>query len=182
MTRKNNYIRSGRFGESGHFYFSKTEVDARIALCKEALIYKRGINIRFKKIYEGYSDLERCSTVEFQQVSELQDKYARLSEVGYGGEFCFYEKDYLPEGALLLFVRVKGLKRYEFIDEGCIWVGTRFDYPLIFVDNSVANWVCPYSPAGSVRMKPFLPYAQVIKVLPQLMHSRNYPDLEVGII
>lgn len=124
-------------------------------------------------------DVELCSILEFDSVDELSNRYLRLNELGYGGEFEKYDKQYCPEGALYPFVRVRGRKKYEIIDTGCIWVGTRFEYPRIFVDNDVANWLCPYSQGGSVRIDPFRPYFQVIQIMPKLMNKYHHPDIEL---
>lgn len=169
----------GRFGESGHYYFSLTQTDNRLALCKECLLFEKKVKIRFKKIYESLLDMEQCAITEFSDVRELTKRYQRLDELAFGGEFFPYEKGYLPEGALLPFVRVRGTKRYEIIDTGCIWAGSKYEYPRIFVDNDVANWVCAYSPGGYARKEPFLPYDKIIDILPKLMHKKNYSDLQI---
>lgn len=124
-------------------------------------------------------DAEACSLCEFDSVSSLSDRYEKLDQVGYGGKFEKYEKQYCPEGALFPFVRVRGRKNFQFIDTGCIWIGTRFEYPRIFVRNEVANWLCPYSPGGYVRKDPFRPYHQVIQILPRLMNKAHHPDIEI---
>lgn len=169
----------GRYGDSGHFYFSLAQVENRFALCKESLLYDRSVVLRYKKIYGSMRDMELCSITEFESVSELSARYDKLNQIGYGGEFERYDKQYCPEGALILFVRVKGRRKYEIVDTGCIWLGSRFEYPRIFVDNDVANWLCPYSPGGFARKDPFRPYYQVIQILPKLMNRAHHPDIDL---
>lgn len=172
----------GRFGESGHFYFSLAQTESRFALCKEALLYERVVNLKFKKIYGSMRDVELCSIAEYESVGELSARYNKLDQLAYGGEFEKYDKQYCPEGALYPFVRVKGRKNYEIVDTGCIWVGTRFEYPRIFVDNDIANWLVPYSPGGFVRKDPFRPYAQVIQIMSKLTNTAHHPDLDMPTI
>jgi hypothetical protein len=169
----------GRFGESGHYYFTASQTDNRLALCKDCLLFERGVVIRFKKIYESLRDMEQCAILEYNDVSELHERYQRLDELAFGGEFFPYEKGCLPEGALLPFVRARGTRRYELIDTGCIFIGTKYEYPRIFVDNEVARWFSAYSPGGYARKKPFLPYPAILDVLPELMHKKNYADLNI---
>jgi len=83
------------------------------------------------------------------------------------------------EGAFFPFVRTR-FNSHQAIDEGCIWIGNRSEYPLIYVQNCVAKWVCPYSKCGFVRTEPFLPVDEARKILPRLMNRVIYPDLEVS--
>lgn len=168
-----------RYGDSGHFYFSIPQADNRFALCKESLLFERGVLVKFKKIYGSMRDVELCSILEFDSVDALSERYDKLNQLGYGGEFERYDKQYCPEGALFPFVRVRGRKKYEIIDTGCIWAGTRFEYPRIFVDNDVANWLCPYSPGGFPRKDPFRPYYQVIQITSKLMNKLHHPDIQL---
>ena len=171
----------GRFGESGHFYFTKTQVDNRFALCKDSLIYETGITIKLKGIYESLSNAENFAVL-LPDKNSLHRQFLYLDNLGYGGKFHRYEKYYCPEGVLFPFVRVRGRKKIEIIDTGCIWMGTRFDLPLIYVDNDVANWISCYSLTGRVRREPFLPYHKIIDALPRLANKERYPDLEIDLM
>lgn len=170
------------YGESGHYYFSISQVKNRFALCKECLLFEPRLCLKYKRIYGSLKDIELCSITEYQDLSELTERYERLDNLGFGGEFYSYDKFYCPEGALFPFVRTRGKKNCLPIDTGCIWVGTRFEYPRIFVNNNVAQWVSAYSPSGYARKEPFLPYDKVIDILPMLMNKKRYPDLEIDSI
>lgn len=179
-TRREGPVKlQGRYSDSLHYYFSITQTDNRFALCKECLCYDLKVKIKFKGIYSSMKDMELCSMPEYDFTEQLTERYSRLNEVAYGGEFARYDKGHCPEGALFPFVRLKGSKKFEFIDTGCIWIGSKFSYPLIFVDNDVAHWISPYSVSGYVRQEPFLPFAQVVKIIPKLMNKNIYPDLEI---
>jgi hypothetical protein len=143
------------------------------------LLHENGIILRFKKIYGSLRDIELCALTEFDSIEELSDRYERLNSLGYGGEFFKPDTVSSPEGGLYPFLRVRGRKRYEFIDSGCIWIGTKFEYPRVFVDNEIANWFCPYSPGGVVRREPFLPYAKAIQIMPRLLNRNRYADLDI---
>lgn len=178
-TKTRSHIFAGRWGESGHPYMTQRQSVARFDLCREALAFQSNVFIRFKKLYESFAQMEEYSILDCSDSSVLNDKYLQLYELGYGGEFSRYDKFTCPEGALFPFVRLKGRKKFEFIDTGCIWIGTKFDYPRIFVDNSVANWLNPYSHTGFVRTDPFLPYFQVIKIKHKFTSESLYPDIEL---
>lgn len=165
--------------ELGGYAFSLTQTDIRFALCKESLLFEKSVSIGLKKIYGSIRDIELCAITECDSVDELADRYEKLNALGYGGEFAKYDKQYCPEGALFPFVRFKGRKNLELIDEGCIWIGSRFEYPRIFVANEVANWLCPYSQGGTVRIDPFRPYFQVVQILPKLMNKHHHPDIDL---
>lgn len=167
-------------GETGHFYFNRTQSDNRFALCKASLLYEKGVILRFKKIYASTRDIELCSLIDFDSVDQLKERYDRLEELGYGGEFEKYDKMVAPEGALFPFLRVRGRVKYEFIDSGCIWIGSKFEHPRIFVDNSVAHFFSAYSPGGTVRTEPFLPYVKIVQMMPQLLNRNRYADLEIN--
>jgi hypothetical protein len=172
----------GRFGESGHYYFSLTQTDNRFALCRACLRFDAKVTIKFKRIYGSMLDVERCSIVKYENLKQLTERYQAIDELAFGGEFYRYDKEYCPEGAFFPFIRATGKTRLEIIDTGCIWLGTKFEYPRVFVDNDVANWLSGYSPGGYPRIKPFLPYDKVIDILPKLMHKKNYSDIELDSI
>ena len=165
--------------ELGGYAFSLTQTDMRFALCKESLLFDKSIKIGLKGVYGSLTDIELCGITKFNSVDELSVRYSKLNALGYGGKFVKYDKKYCPEGALFPFVRFRGLKNMELIDEGCIWIGNRFEHPRVFVANEVANWLCPYSPGGFARIDPFRPYFQVIEILPKLMNKYHYPDIDL---
>jgi hypothetical protein len=107
---------------------------------------------------------------------EFTEKYLDLYQRAWGGEYFNVDKFASAEGAFFPFVRTR-FNSHQPIDEGCIWIGSASEYPLIYVANNVAVWVCPYSAGGFVRTEPFLPYAEIRKILPRLMNKRIYPDL-----
>lgn len=179
--RTENKVFQERYSESGHFIFSRTETDNRFALCRESLLYSKGIYLYLKGVYPSLLEIESFCVLSPDKF-EMKRKYEDLSDLGYGGQFLKYEKGFCPEGALFPFLRGKGRKNIEIVDEGCIWLGTRFDYPLIFIENEVANWINPYSKTGRVRIDPFRPYAQVLDLLPKLVNKDKYPDLDLDLI
>lgn len=172
----------GRFSESGHFYFSIAQTDTRFALCRDALRFDTKANIKLKRVYQSINDSEDYALTEFTSSFEFQDRYEQVDDCGFGGEFEPYDKGCCPEGAFFPFIRAKGRRKFEIIDTGCIWIGTRFDYPLIYIDNDVANWIGCYSPSGRVRRDPFRPYPDVIDYLPKLSNKERYPDLNVDLL
>jgi len=167
-----------RYSDDGHFYFSRTQADNRFALCRECLRFKKSTKVRFRRIYGSLKDIEKCSIVEYSSVYVLHERYLRLAGLADGGEYWRYDQDYCPEGSFFPFVRTSAAS-YAPIDTGCIWLGTRFEYPRIFVSNEVAKWISPYSPGGFPRVDPFRPYFQVIDILPRLMNKARYPDLDI---
>lgn len=168
-----------RYSDSGHFYFSRTQTDNRFSLCRECLIFEKGIKVRLRRIYGSIADVEKCSIVEPSNVLDLHNRYVSLAMLADGGEYCKYDKELCPEGALFPFVRTKTASLAP-VDTGCIWIGTRFEYPKIFVDNEVARWLSPYSPGGFPRVDPFRPYFQISDFLPKLMNKAWHPDLNIN--
>jgi hypothetical protein len=167
-----------RYSDSGHFYFSLTQVDNRFALCKECLRFKKGVKIRLRRVYASTQDVERSAVVEYRSVRDLHTRYFDLAVRADGGEYYKYDKSYCPEGSLFPFVRTAA-SSFVPIDTGCIWLGTRFEHPRIFVDNQVAKWISPYSPGGFPRLDPFRPYSEVIDIFSKLMNQSRYPDLDL---
>lgn len=176
--KRENQKFHGRYSDDGHFYFSRTQTDNRFALCKESLTYKKGVKIRLRRIYSSIKDVEKCSLPEYWSVHKLHKRYVDLALLADGGRYYRYDQECCPEGALFPFVRTANSSLAP-IDTGCIWLGSRFDYPLIFVDNEVAKWISPYSEGGFPRIDPFRPYFEVIDILPKLMNKARYPDLDV---
>ena len=70
--------------------------------------------------------------------------YLILSQRAWGGEYFSHSKTCATQGAFYPFVRTI-FNSHRPIDEGCIWIGTDQAYPLIYVANTFAEWLCPYS-------------------------------------
>lgn len=171
-----------RFSDTGHYYFSLTQVDIRFSLCKESLLFEHGIYLYFKKVYRSLRDIEECAVLRGDNKRKLRERYRSLEDLGFGGKFKKYDKEYCPEGAMFPFVRARGRRKLDILDTGCIWLGTRFEYPLVYVDNGVADWVSCYSQTGRVRKDPFRPYYQVVDLVPKLCDKEKYPDLNVDLL
>ena len=154
--------------------FTASQTENRIALCKEALCPTRELIIRFKNCYENDLSIQRRARLTATSRQEFSEILAEINERGWGGEYCTYKQ--ALEGAFYPFVRCSGRKP---VDTGAIWIGTRYDYPLIFVDNSVANWVCPYTKSGKVMSEPFEPYARVVQNWGRLSNRKLYPSLNL---
>jgi len=168
-----------KYSETGALLFTETQTKKRFALCKEALTNKKRYSLRIKDIYESQEDVERNAMKEFQILGLFTDRYFQLQQRAWGGVYFDYNNFAAAEGAFFPFVRTR-FNSHQAIDEGCIWIGNRSEYPLIYVQNCVAKWVCPYSKCGFVRTEPFLPVDEARKILPRLMNKVIYPDLEVS--
>lgn len=126
--------------------------------------------------------MENLSMQHFLHAEIFTEQYVKLYKRSWGGLYKTFDSQFsAPEGAFFPFVRTR-FKSHTPVDEGCIWIGTIHEYPLIFVHNSVANWVCPYSPGGFVRTEPFLPYHEAKKIVSRLSNKKIYPDLDVTVI
>jgi hypothetical protein len=147
---------------------------------KEALTNNKNYTLRVKDIYSSLSEIEENCIADPDKVYLFTPRYFELSEIAWGGKYIDYTTIASPEGAFFPFVRTR-FKSHQPIDEGCIWIGTASEFPLIYVANNVARWTCPYSKCGFVRKEPFLPMAEARKILPRLMNKVMYPDLDVTI-
>lgn len=147
-------------------------------LCREALSCDKKYTTRFKEIYVSQNDVERHAIIEFDNAQVFTNKYFILQQRAWGGIYCDYEKISMAQGAFLPFVRTK-FRSHQPVDEGCVWIGNINSYPLIYLANNVAKWICPYSKMGFVRKEPFLSYPEARKILPRLMNKAIYPDLNV---
>lgn len=168
-----------RWSERGHYYFSLTQVDNRFALCKACLLYNNSVYLKFKGIYDTYLEIEKYAITDYTDLDQLTARYKYIDTFGYGGVHKKYDRSYCPEGALFPFIRSRARSRVDLIDTGCIWLGTRFEYPRIYVENKVATWVSGYSPGGFPRTDPFLPYDKIRDVLPKLMNKSYHSDLDI---
>ena len=165
-----------RFSETGTLLFTEAQTKKRFALCREALTGQKKYSLRVKKIYQSQKDLESHCINEFTSEDLFTRKYLELYQRAWGGEYLDYKLFCSAEGAFFPFVRTR-FNSHQPVDEGCIWIGNASCYPLIYVANNVATWVCPYSQGGFVRVEPFLPYAEAKKIIARLMDKRIYPDL-----
>ena len=166
-----------KYSETGALLFTEAQTKKRFALCREALTGNKKYSLRVKRIYESQKDLESHCIKECVSLDIFTKQYLELYQRAWGGEYFNYNKFCSAEGAFFPFVRTR-FNSHQPIDEGCIWIGNINSYPLIYVANNIAKWVCPYSQGGFVRVEPFLPYAEAKKILPRLMNKRIYPDLD----
>lgn len=178
MTRGRAKKLQFRYSENGEILFTETQTKNRLRLCKEALSNDKAYTTRFKSIYESDDDIRYNAMREFQIAGLFTDRYFQLQQRAWGGIYEDYKNLASIEGAFFPFVRTR-FNSHQPIDEGCIWIGSLTMYPLIYVHNNVAKWVCPYSKGGFVRKEPFLPFAEVRKILPRLMNQAIYPDLSI---
>lgn len=149
-------------------------------LCREALSNNKCYTTRFKNIYCSSAEIEKSSIKEFSDTTTFTHRYFELQQIAWGGLYEDYDKIACPVGAFFPFVRTK-FNSHQPVDEGCVWIGNMTSYPLIYVANNIARWVSPYSASGLVRKEPFLPFAEIKKILPKLMNRVSYPDLQVDI-
>ena len=165
-----------KYSETGALLFTKAQTKKRFALCREALTNSKSYSLRIKDIYENQEDLERNAMKEFLIESLFTDKYFQLQQRPWGGVYFNYEELAAPEGAFFPFVRTR-FRTHRAIDEGCIWIGNKSEFPLIYVHNFIAKWTSPISKSGFVRTEPFLPVDEAKKILPRLMNKVIYPDI-----
>lgn len=177
MNQKRSQKLHFKFSETGTLLFTEAQTKRRFALCREAITCKKKYSLRIKKIYINQLDLEKYCLKSYVSEVEFTKRYFELYQRAWGGEYFIPEKFAAAEGAFFPFVRTR-FNSHQPIDEGCIWIGSANEYPLIYVANNIARWVCPYSAGGHVRTEPFLPYAEARKILPRLMNKRIYPDLD----
>ena len=181
MTQKQVKKLHFRYSESGALLFTKAQTKKRFALCREALTNNKSYSLRIKNIYESQEDIERNAMKEFIVESLFTDRYFQLHQRSWGGLYFNYEEFAAVEGAFFPFVRTK-FRKHQAIDEGCIWIGSKSEFPLIYVHNSIAKWTSPISKSGFVRTEPFLPVSEARKILPRLMNRVIYPDLDVSFL
>lgn len=153
--------------------FSSSQTDNRIALCKKALCVDRSLIIKIKKCYLSELDAQKYCKLKFLSEEYFNENAKSLLQLGWGG--LYEAPKYALEGAFYPFVRC--VQRTRPMDTGIIWIGTRHEYPRIYVDNLVANWLCPYSRGGHVMPEPFEPLHRVLDNWTRLADRRFYPDL-----
>ena len=166
------------YSESSHILFTQEQTKKRFAICRTALTNNKKYSLRLKKIYTSQQEIEDFSLQKLESVTKFTDVYFELAQRAWGGQYFAYDKTCATEGGFYPFVRTR-FNSHQPVDEGCIWIGGIDSYPLIFVANTVAQWICPYSPGGFLRTEPFLPYHEALKILPRLMNKKIYTDLDV---
>lgn len=155
--------------------FTSTQTDTRLALCKKALCPDRRMLIRIKDCYESEAVAQTFCKLEFTCEDDFDYVLGRINHLAWGGKYAKHK--FALEGGFYPFVRCIELHRP--LDVGCIWIGTRHEYPRIYVDNLVARWVCPYSKMGHVMIEPFEPLDKVIQNWEKLADYRYYPCLSL---
>lgn len=153
--------------------FTANQTDIRIALCKKALCPDRSMIIKFKDCYQSEAHIESLSKTKFLSEEYFTEVAKSVIELGWGGKFATPKT--ALEGAFYPFVRC--ILKSRPVDSGIIWIGTKYEYPRIYVDNLVADWLCPYAKNGTVMVEPFEPLSRVIANWRRLSDRRLYPAL-----
>lgn len=161
------------FTKEGCPIFSSTQTENRIALCKKALCPDRSLIIRFNDCYESDSEAAKYRKLHFLSGEYFDENAKSLRELGWGGRYK--TPKYAIEGGFYPFVRC--MQKIRPVDAGIIWVGTRHEYPRIWLNNLVAFWLCPYTKAGYVMTEPFEPIDRVLANWHRLSDRRLYPSL-----
>lgn len=133
------------------------------------------MTVKFKDCYESDSIAQRFCKLEFLYGEYFTENLKKIDELGWGGVFA--TPKFALEGAFYPFIRC--LQRHRPTDIGCIWIGTKHEYPRIFVDNRVADWICPYSKMGHIMTEPFEPLGNVLTNWNRLSDKRMYPCLDL---
>jgi hypothetical protein len=154
--------------------FSKAQTDNRLALCKQAICQGRKYVIRFKRWYNTELDIQKHAKLRTTSRQEFTEILEEINQFGWGGIYCQIEQ--AIEGGFYPFVRCSGNKP---IDTGAIWIGTRHDFPLIYINNTVADWICPYTKSGNVMTEPFDTLPQVVQNWHRLSNRKLFPSLRL---
>lgn len=164
-----------QYSATGWPLFTSSQTDNRIALCRKSLCPDRSLTLKFKDCYESDSILQGLCKLSFVYGEYFTEHLKRIAELGWGGRYKVPK--FAHEGAFYPFIRcVEGCRP---VDSGCIWIGTKHDYPRIYVDNRVADWLCPYSGMGHILTEPFEPLSKVIANWDRLADKRFYPGLDL---
>lgn len=131
--------------------------------------------LRFKQWQNSDYDIQKRARMTPTSREDFSEVLADINQFGWGGRYYKFEQ--ALEGAFYPFVRCSGRVP---VDTGAIWIGTRYDYPLIYVDNTVANWICPYTKSGKVMVEPFEPFHRVVENWHRLSNRRLYPCLKLA--
>lgn len=162
-----------KFNKYGWPVITSTQTDNRIALCKRALCADRTLIIKIKDCYTSDIEVQKYCKLKFLSEEYFNENAKLLTGLAWGG--MYKTPKYALEGAFYPFVRC--IQRTRPVDAGIIWIGTRHEYPRIYVDNLVANWLCPYSRSGYVMTEPFEPIYRVLDNWARLANRRYFPDL-----
>lgn len=163
------------FGSGGWPILSSTQTENRIALCKRALCPDRSLIIRFKDCYECEEQSVEYRKTRFTSEECFNENAGKIRQLAWGGRYS--APKYAVEGAFYPFVRC--MQRIRPVDDGIIWIGTRYEYPRIWLNNLVASWLCPYSSMGYVMTEPFEPICRVLENWTRLADKRLYPSLDL---
>lgn len=154
--------------------FNKTQTDSRLALCRAALCPRSNMKLVFKDIYENDLQIQSFARLRLTSRDDFTDIFEMLKERAWGGRFVKLIK--ALEGGFYPFVRnVEGNP----VDSGAIWIGTRHSYPMIYVENTVANWICPYTKSGLIMTEPFDTLPNVLLNWERLANKKLYPCLSL---
>lgn len=156
--------------------FTSSQTENRFALCKKALCPDRTLSLKVKDCYQSEAEAQKFCKLKFLSEDFFMLSLEKVQQLGWGGRYLMPK--YALEGAFYPFVRCFSGCRP--IDTGCIWIGTRHEYPRIYVDNRVANWICPYSRMGHIIVEPFEPLHRVIENWSKLANKRRYPELDLS--
>jgi hypothetical protein len=164
-----------RKNKDGWPVFTANQTDIRIALCRKALCPDKKMVLRFKDCYQSDAEAQKLCKTGFLSEEYFDFVAKDLRALAWGGK-CKTPECAL-EGGFYPFIRC--VKRVRPIDVGIIWIGTRHEYPRIWVDNMVATWLCPYSKGGHVMVEPFEPLHQVLDNWARLSDRRFFPFLDL---
>lgn len=155
--------------------FTANQTDIRFALCKKALCPDRTLILKLKDCYQSEAQEQSFCKLKFLSEEYFTANLSKIEGLAWGG--VHMNCKLALEGGFYPFVRY--MNRCRPVDTGCIWIGTRHEYPRIYVNNRVANWICPYSRTGHVMTEPFEPLYRVIENWSKLANKKRYPDLDL---
>lgn len=161
------------FTKEGWPVFSSTQTENRIALCKKALCPDRSLIIRFKDCYVSDSEAAKYRKLRFTSEECFNKSAEEIRELAWGGRY--FTPKYAIEGGFYPFVRCA--QKIRPVDAGIIWIGSRYEYPRVLLNNLVASWLCPYTKSGLVMTEPFEPIGKVLSNWSRLSDRRLYPCL-----
>jgi len=149
-------------------HINKTQAEARIALCKEALSQPRLVS-RLKACYRSEEEVDDWRKPVFTSAEDFTRHSKGIElELGWPGTFEKYELSPCLEGAIYPFMRYRGYSTRFPIDSGFIWIGNKHCFPRIWVDNGFSAWQEPYDKNGIVQTFPFLPASELQDQLDRL--------------
>jgi len=162
-----------KINKHGWPMFTASQTDNRFALCKKALCPDRTLLVRIKDCYASEFEIQKYCKLKFLSEEYFSENAKNFSQLAWGGMYTIHK--FALEGAFYPFVRC--MEKTRPVDSGVIWIGTRYEYPRIYVDNLVANWLCPYSKGGYVMTEPFEPLYRVLDNWSRLADRCLYPCL-----